>query len=129
MSGRPSNGSVDALSDIALPESTMERVQTAVGEATMNAMEHGNGYKRDVPVLLRVEVLPEAVRISITDQGGPIPLDSEEPDLELKLAGVQSPRGWGMFLIKNMVDDMQVLDDASSHTLQLTIHRQQDVHG
>lgn len=112
----------EALRPLALPESLMERLDTAIGEATMNAMEHGNNYQSEIPVGIRVEGSPTEVRVAITDQGDPIPLEPESPDLELKLAGLQSPRGWGMFLIKNMVDDMQVVDDESGHTLQLTIH-------
>ena len=117
-----------ALQSVDLPVPTIERLETAVGEATMNAMEHGNKYQSEVPVGIRVDVSPRAVRIGITDQGDPIPLESEEPDLELKLAGMQSPRGWGMFLIKNMVDEVKVVDDEAGHTLQVTIHRKGDAH-
>ena len=36
------------------PRARLERLKTAVGEATMNAMEHGNEYRRDRPVSIRV---------------------------------------------------------------------------
>ncbi len=130
IASRPGNERVaiervrEALRSVDLPARTCERLETAVGEATMNAMEHGNKYQSDVTVVICVELSPRAIRIGVTDQGEPIPLETEEPDLELKLAGMQSPRGWGMFLIKNMVDDMQVVDDAVGHTLQLTVHRE-----
>ena len=39
------------------------------------------------------------------------PSDAEAPDIERKLAGEQKPRGWGLFLIKNMVDSMDVTSD------------------
>jgi anti-sigma regulatory factor (Ser/Thr protein kinase) len=113
----------EALRPLTLPPRTLERLGTAVAEATMNAMEHGNNYQADVPVAIQVDVSSASVRIGITDQGDPIPLEADAPDLELKLAGLQTPRGWGLFLIKNMVDGMQVVDDESGHTLQLTIHR------
>jgi anti-sigma regulatory factor (Ser/Thr protein kinase) len=112
------------LQPLELPTRTLDRLGTAVGEATMNAMEHGNQYRSGLPVAVRVDVSEDSVRVGITDQGDPIPLESDVPDLELKLAGLQTPRGWGMYLIKNMVDDMQVVDDESGHTLQLTIHRE-----
>jgi serine phosphatase RsbU (regulator of sigma subunit)/anti-sigma regulatory factor (Ser/Thr protein kinase) len=114
----------DAVKPLGLHTRTVEKLGTAVSEATMNAMEHGNKYQPELLVALRVEVSSKSVRVGITDQGDPIPLNSEEPDLELKLAGMQTPRGWGMFLIKNMVDDMRVADDESGHTLELTIHRE-----
>ncbi len=45
----------------------------------------------------------------------------EEPDLGLKLDGEQRARGWGLFLIRNMVDAMQVRTDGPRHTIQLTM--------
>ncbi len=120
---------IEAIEPLGLPPSSIERLQTAVGEGVMNAMEHGNKYQPDVPVVIRAEVSNGAIRVGITDQGDPIPLESEQPDIELKLAGMQSPRGWGMFLIKNMVDEMQVVDDAAGHTLQLMIQRKGDSDG
>jgi anti-sigma regulatory factor (Ser/Thr protein kinase) len=58
--------------------------------------------------------------VRIRDHGGgkPIP-EPETPDLEAKLAGLQSPRGWGLFLIKNMVDDMNIEADEVHHTIEL----------
>jgi hypothetical protein len=44
------------------------------------------------------------------------------PDLEAKLAGMQSPRGWGLFLIQNMVDEMNVTGDEHHHTVELILH-------
>ena len=45
----------------------------------------------------------------------------EEPDLVKKLDGAQSPRGWGLFLIRNMVDAMDVTTDGQRHTISLTM--------
>ena len=66
----------------------------------MNAMEHGNGFDADLAVDIVVARSDSAVRVRITDQGGgrEIPA-AETPDLEAKLDGPQSPRGWGLFLI------------------------------
>ena len=43
-------------------------------------------------------------------------------DLEAKLAGLQTPRGWGLFLIENMVDEMNVLSDEVHHTIELVVY-------
>ena len=80
----------------------------------MNAMEHGNGYQADLPVRIQVRHRGEAVIVDITDLGGDVPLtDAETPDLLAKLSGEQSPRGWGLFLIQNMVDEMNTSTDGS----------------
>ena len=60
----------DAVSGLGIPESRLERLKTAVGEATMNAMEHGSGYREDRPVKVRVLSGDGSVRVQITDLGG-----------------------------------------------------------
>jgi anti-sigma regulatory factor (Ser/Thr protein kinase) len=111
-------------SQLALPSAEFERLKTAVAEATMNAMEHGNKYQPDLPVEVAVRHSPELVKVSICDYGGSAVIpESEEPDLEAKLAGEQSPRGWGLFLIKNMVDEMRVSSDKKCHTIELIVYR------
>jgi serine phosphatase RsbU (regulator of sigma subunit)/anti-sigma regulatory factor (Ser/Thr protein kinase) len=119
-----------SLVDIDLPAARLERLKTAVAEATMNAMEHGNHYREDLSVDIEVLTQQDAVKVLITDHGGQqdIPL-TETPDLEAKLEGLQSPRGWGLFLIKNMVDDMQVTTDKDHHTVALILKRQGEDHG
>jgi anti-sigma regulatory factor (Ser/Thr protein kinase) len=119
----------EALEPLELPARTLDNLDTAVAEATMNAMEHGNRYEPEEPVAVQVECSADLVRVSISDQGeATSDLDPEIPDLELKLASVQSPRGWGLFLIKNMVDDMQVVDGEAGHTLRLIVHRKEAGH-
>lgn len=100
------------------------RLQTAVAEATMNAMEHGNQYNPQLTVAIQVMQTPSALTVRITDHGGgrPIPT-SPTPDLDAKLEGLQSPRGWGLFLIKNMVDQMETTTDELHHTIALTMLR------
>jgi serine phosphatase RsbU (regulator of sigma subunit)/anti-sigma regulatory factor (Ser/Thr protein kinase) len=111
-----------AVAELELPAHRIDKLKTAVAEATMNAMEHGNQYDPDLPVRIKVLASEEELRIQITDQGGEkIITKKDAPDLEAKLAGLQSPRGWGLFLIQNMVDDMQIIEDQSHHTVVLTV--------
>ncbi len=111
------------IQELNLPKARLERLQTAVSEATMNAMEHGNHYQPDLKVMIGVFTSDEKLVVLITDHGGgqKIP-ESEQPDLEAKLEGLQSPRGWGLFLIKNMVDEMHVITDEHHHTLELVVN-------
>lgn len=104
---------------IPLPGAKLEKLKTAVAEATMNAMEHGNGYRPDLPVTVTVRISDEQLSILIVDQGDVPKLDFQDPDLEAKLAGAQSPRGWGLYLIKNMVDEMDSRLEAGHHLLEL----------
>jgi anti-sigma regulatory factor (Ser/Thr protein kinase) len=86
----------------------------------MNAMEHGNHYQPDLPVAIQVRASQTRISVRITDEGGHFVLpESQAPDLEAKLAGLQSPRGWGLFLIERLVDEVHVTGDATHHTLEL----------
>jgi serine/threonine-protein kinase RsbW len=117
-----------AVSGLGLPQRTLERLKTAVAEATMNAMEHGNNYEPEVPVDIQVWLLEECLLVRIIDRGGgPPPRPSAEvSDLEAKLEGAQTPRGWGLFLIENMVDEMRVSGNPDHHTIELVINLKGD---
>ncbi len=57
----------------------------------MNAMEHGNRYRPEVPVVIEVLCSDADLSVRINDQGGirdPAP-DKEVPELESKLKGLR----------------------------------------
>lgn len=86
----------------------------------MNAMEHGNEYDPEKPVYIEVSASDGELSIKITDGGSgpPIP-EAETPDIEAKLANRQTPRGWGLFLIESMVDELRVSGGEGRHTIEL----------
>src|SRR5918999_4677188 len=107
---------------LGLPTARLDRLKTAVAEATMNAIEHGNKNQPEKPVSIRIAASDNAVSVQITDSGrGQHIPESATPDLDAKLAGEQTPRGWGLFLIKNMVDEMHVSTDDTHHTVELVM--------
>jgi len=116
----------EAVQEIDLGD-RLERLKTAVAEAAMNAIEHGNQNRPELDVAVSVVASDTELRVRITDQGGdrPIP-EAETPDLEAKLEGLQKPRGWGLFLIKNMVDELNVSSDETHHTVELILHLKGD---
>src|SRR3712207_321977 len=84
----------EAGRDLDIRGENLERLKTAVAEATMNAMEHGNHYRAELPVLIEVSASEAEISVKITDEGsGPPDFRSETPDLEAKLKGRQTPRG------------------------------------
>ncbi len=111
-----------ATADVGLDKKRFDRLKTAVSEAAMNAIEHGNRMNVELPVHVRVSVADGELVVRIVDNGGgrDIP-EPETPDLDAKLAGRQKPRGWGLFLIKNMVDDMRVHTTNMHHSIELVM--------
>jgi serine phosphatase RsbU (regulator of sigma subunit)/anti-sigma regulatory factor (Ser/Thr protein kinase) len=112
-----------AVAPLDLPPSRMDQLRTAVAETIMNAVEHGNSGRPELPVAIRVTASATDLEVAITDQGGdrPIP-ETVDPDLGAKLSGEQDPRGWGLFLIRNMVDDLRISSDRLHHTVHLVMH-------
>ena len=112
------------VKELGLSEQRLERLKTAVAEATMNAMEHGNRYRSEVPVVIEVLSSGADLSVRINDQGGIRDLapDKEVPNLETKLEGLQTPRGWGLFLIRTMVDEIHISTDEVNHTVELVMH-------
>ncbi len=110
-----------------LPIGAMDRLKTAVAEAVMNAIEHGNQSQADQMVHIQVQASDRMVSVIVADQGsGQFAPARADPDLEAKLAGLESPRGWGLFLIRNMVDDMKVTSDDAHHAVELIFYRERN---
>jgi len=115
----------EAVAGVGLPKDRLERLMTAVSETAMNAIEYGSAGDPGVPVRIRVETRPTELRVRIADAGLggaiPDPAETEVPDLEAKLAGLQKPRGWGLFLIQQMVDNVEIVREGERQTVILTL--------
>jgi anti-sigma regulatory factor (Ser/Thr protein kinase) len=116
----------EIASGLGLSGDRLERLRTAVSEATMNAIEHGNDG--DPHKMVEVEVLADTKRVlvRVKDQGTEAVPTPHLPNLEAKLAGEQSPRGWGLFLIEKMVDAMRTTNEDGHHTVELEMSREGD---
>ena len=102
----------------------LDRLKTAVAEATMNAIEHGNHNQAELDVDIVVRDTDDEVVVTVSDSGGAgAPVGPTHPALELKLAGLQTPRGWGLFLIENMVDEAEQFNDGDRHIVRLVVRR------
>lgn len=88
----------------------IEDLKTAVAEACINAMEHGNKNNPDARVIITMHYDDHTFTVSVMDQGRGM-LNSndsyEEPDIEKKILNLQTPRGLGIFLIKQLVDQVE----------------------
>ena len=92
-----------------LPE-RVEDLKTAVSEACLNAMEHGNLNRPDRRVLISMNYSDHIFSVSVMDQGeglGDIPEIPKGVDIDKKINALETPRGLGMFLIKQLVDQVE----------------------
>lgn len=118
----------EAVAPLGFDSARFERLKTAVGETVMNAIEHGNENVAELEVGVRVIADGRRLIVRVTDHGGDkdIP-DAALPDIEAKLTGEQTPRGWGLFLIGQMVDEVNRARENGSHIVELVMNREGEV--
>ena len=86
-------------------EDRIEDLKTAVAEACLNAIEHGNKLDTSTKVGITLTVEESKLQVSVKDQGKGMNKVST-PSIESKIEGEDKPRGWGIFLIKSLVNEV-----------------------
>jgi serine/threonine-protein kinase RsbW len=117
---------VAAVGALGLSRRDLEALETAVAEAVANAIEHGNLSETSQPVEIRVSADGESVVVRVADQrrGRTEPLpDATQPDLEARLRGDRPARGWGLFLMKSLVDEVRVEHEGHRRVVVLRLRR------
>jgi serine/threonine-protein kinase RsbW len=102
----------DIAAMMQFPPSRIDDLRTAVSEACINAMEHGNVNDVSTRVYVVMTVQEDQLAIDVVDEGrsGPPPSDVAEPDLEAQIAGLAEPGGMGLFVIKSLVDEADFVE-------------------
>lgn len=102
---------VDAAAALAklmgFSEDRIEDLKTAVEEACINSIEHGNKENSSIKVLVELTADDSKLQVDIHDRGKLVRGRIEKPDIDAKIAGKQSTRGWGLFLIQELMDEVE----------------------
>lgn len=110
--------------------SRVDDLRTAVSEACINAMEHGNTYDSDTKVFVVMTVHDDRLAIDVLDEGrsGPPPTEVTTPDLEAQFEGLLPPGGMGLFVIKALVDEADFVepDLGVGSQFRMVIHLQNE---
>jgi len=108
-----------------LIQSRVMDLQTALEEACINAMEHGNSYISSKPVTVIMKKLPEALQVDVQDRGPggwSIILNRQPPSLEDRLQSQRTTRGWGFYFMQNLVDKVELLTGTQHKTVRLSMY-------
>jgi len=103
------------------PPDRVEDLKTAVAEACMNAIEHGNKLDATTRVGIRLVVDKDKLQIAVQDQGNGV-AKMRTPDIESRMEGKLDPRGWGIFLIENLMDEVTFESTAEGGVVKMIIY-------
>ncbi len=109
-------------------EDRIEDLKTAIAEACINAIEHGNRLNERLSVGVVLSAGPEALEVKVIDDGKGITQTPARPDIDRKMHGEEDPRGIGMFLIQALVDEVEWVagGDGKSSYVRLVIRLDKD---
>jgi serine/threonine-protein kinase RsbW len=106
---------------IAFPQRAIEQVCLAVIEACLNAFEHSQSQDRRVHLNFISD--EDKLLIVVRDFGkGFDPIEVSKPDIKKKIGAIDKG-GWGLFLIRKLMDEV-VFEQVSTGTcLRMTKRR------
>ena len=111
---------------MGFPAERVDDIKTAIAEATINAIEHGNALDASQKVFIVLIPEGESLEINVRDQSTtPFAAthgDDDEPSMNDKLAGLAHTRGWGTFLIKSLVDEVEFSSTSEGNLVRMVIH-------
>jgi class 3 adenylate cyclase/anti-sigma regulatory factor (Ser/Thr protein kinase) len=99
----------------------VEEVKLALIEACINAIEHSQS--KDGRLQIDFEVTPEALTITIADRGQGFDVQAVREQLERRHERGERRRGWGLRLMEEMMDKVEVKSDQGGTTITLVKHR------
>jgi serine/threonine-protein kinase RsbW len=88
-------------------EDRVEDLKTAVAEACINAIEHGNRLNEKLSVGVVLAAADDQLEVKVIDDGKGMKTQPAKPDIDRKMHGEEDPRGMGMFLIQALVDEAE----------------------
>jgi serine/threonine-protein kinase RsbW len=94
---------------MGIGDDRVEDLKTAVAEACLNAIEHGNRLDATMKVGVTLTVDDSRLQVAVRDEGrGDAPAsDRGAPSIEAKMEGRDTSRGWGIFLIESLMDEVK----------------------
>ncbi len=105
------------------PEDRIEDLKTAIAEACINAIEHGNKMNETLLVRVILSMTADSLEVRVHDTGTGPKFPVEVPDIDKKMHEEQKSRGMGMFLIQALVDEAEWVSSPSSGSYaRLVIH-------
>lgn len=95
----------------------IENLKMATGEAVTNAIEHGNQLDAGTEVFVMLTIAQPSLVVEVTDHG-----QKPIPQLPPHRTNREDNRGWGMLLIKDLVDEVTVTATPGRNQVRMVVY-------
>ncbi|MFO7460549.1 MAG: ATP-binding protein [Desulfatiglandales bacterium] len=85
----------------------VEDLKTAVAEACVNAVQHGNKGRDEARVIVTMSFRDDVLYISVLDEGEGVKELPKDPDIIRIMDNLDPPVGFGLFLMKKLTDELE----------------------
>ena len=92
---------------VGFVQERIEDLKTVVSEACLNAMEHGNKEDPNARVTVKMNFNNNSITVFVKDEGTGVQKFPGDPDIMKKIEKLEAPRGLGIFLIKELADQVE----------------------
>lgn len=107
---------------IGFAQERIEDLKTAVSEACLNAIKHGNKGRWEARVIVTMSFKKNSLNICVKDEGSGITELPQEPNIERNIENVESRKGIGIYLIKQLVDQVEFNElTKKGHVVKMTM--------
>ncbi len=102
----------------------IEDLKLAVSEAVNNAIDHGSKRQAHLPVDILFSIHGDLLEVRIIDYGSGVErVDWSRRVVEEERLDAGMLRGFGMYLIRELVDSCEVTSSSNGTTMTLRLHR------
>ena len=100
----------------------IEDLKTAVAEACLNAIEHGNKGQPDTRVHVTMDFKDDRFSVLVKDNGKGISHIPADKTVMQRIENLKPPKGLGTFLIKQLMDEVEFNNlTADGHIVKMVI--------
>lgn len=120
------NAAGEIARDTGFTSERAEDLCTALREACINAIEHGNRGLKNASVVVIITQTCTGLQIEVQDYGRdclPVNLGLEQPNLEERVEGKSKKRGWGLYLIRQLADSLEFGKAGGYNVIRLFMER------
>ena len=102
-----------------LPDRVIFHLNLALEEVVSNIIRHGYGGREDGEVSLAIHLAPEAVVVTVEDDGVPFnPLELPDPDLTVPLEE-REVGGLGVYLVRQLMHEVSYRAEGGRNILRM----------